>query len=56
MYVLGWVNSGSIDKKILKKFNGNIVDSMVESTLEYVRFLKIVILEILKFQQKLHQF
>jgi len=34
------VNSGSIDKKILKKFNGNIVDSMVESTLEYVRFFE----------------
>lgn len=34
------INSGSIDKKILKKFNGNIVNSMVESTLEYVRFFE----------------
>jgi (E)-4-hydroxy-3-methylbut-2-enyl-diphosphate synthase len=34
------VNSGSIDKKILKKNNGNIIDSMVESTLENVRLLE----------------
>jgi len=34
------VNSGSIDKKILKKNNGSIIDSMVESTLENVRLLE----------------
>src|SRR3972149_916863 len=34
------VNSGSIDKKILKKNKGNIVDSMVESTLENVKLLE----------------
>jgi len=34
------VNSGSIDKKILRKNNGNIVDSMVESTFESVRLLE----------------
>ncbi|MDD5622338.1 MAG: flavodoxin-dependent (E)-4-hydroxy-3-methylbut-2-enyl-diphosphate synthase [Actinomycetota bacterium] len=34
------INSGSIDKKILKKNNGSIVDSMVESTLESVRLLE----------------
>jgi (E)-4-hydroxy-3-methylbut-2-enyl-diphosphate synthase len=34
------VNSGSIEKKILKKNNGNIVNSIVESTLEYVRILE----------------
>lgn len=34
------VNSGSIDKKILKKNNGNIIGSMVESTLENVRLLE----------------
>ena len=34
------INSGSIDKKILKKNNGSIVDSMVESTFESVRLLE----------------
>ena len=34
------VNSGSIDKKILKENNGNIVNSMVESVLENVRLLE----------------
>jgi len=34
------VNSGSIDKKILKKNNGNIIGSMVESTMENVRLLE----------------
>lgn len=34
------INSGSIDKKILKKNRGNIVDSMVESALENVRLLE----------------
>ncbi len=34
------VNSGSIEKRILKKNNGNIVDSMVESVLKYVRFFE----------------
>ena len=34
------VNSGSIDKKILKKNNGSIIDSMIESTLENVRLLE----------------
>jgi (E)-4-hydroxy-3-methylbut-2-enyl-diphosphate synthase len=33
------INSGSIDKKILKKNKGNIVDSMVESALENVKLL-----------------
>jgi (E)-4-hydroxy-3-methylbut-2-enyl-diphosphate synthase len=34
------INSGSIDKKILKRNNGNIVDSMVESALENVKLLE----------------
>jgi len=34
------INSGSIDKKILKENNGNIVSSMVESALENVRLLE----------------
>ncbi len=34
------VNSGSIGKKILKKNKGDIVSSIVESTLENVRFLE----------------
>ena len=34
------INSGSIDKKILKKNKGNIVDSMVESALENVKLLE----------------
>ncbi len=34
------VNSGSIDKKILKKNKGNIVNSMVESALESVKLLE----------------
>lgn len=34
------INSGSIDKKTLKKNNGSIVDSMVESTFESVRLLE----------------
>jgi (E)-4-hydroxy-3-methylbut-2-enyl-diphosphate synthase len=34
------INSGSIDKKILKKNKGKIVDSMVESALENVRLLE----------------
>jgi (E)-4-hydroxy-3-methylbut-2-enyl-diphosphate synthase len=34
------INSGSIDKKILKKNSGKIVDSMVESALENVRLLE----------------
>ena len=34
------INSGSVDKKILKENNGNIVSSMVESALENVRLLE----------------
>jgi len=34
------VNSGSIDKKVLKKNEGNIVNAMVESTIENVRLLE----------------
>ncbi len=34
------INSGSIDRRVLKKNKGNIVDSMVESALEYVRLLE----------------
>jgi (E)-4-hydroxy-3-methylbut-2-enyl-diphosphate synthase len=34
------INSGSIDKKILKKNKGSIVDSMVESALENVKLLE----------------
>lgn len=34
------INSGSIDKKILKENNGNIVNSMIESALENVRLLE----------------
>ncbi len=34
------VNSGSIEKKILKKNKGDTVSSIVESTLENVRFLE----------------
>ncbi len=34
------INSGSIDKEILKKNKGKIVDSMVESALENVRLLE----------------
>ncbi|MBC8387575.1 MAG: flavodoxin-dependent (E)-4-hydroxy-3-methylbut-2-enyl-diphosphate synthase [Actinobacteria bacterium] len=34
------INSGSIDKKILKENNGNIVNSMFESALENVRLLE----------------
>ncbi len=34
------VNSGSIEKRILNKNNGNIVESMVESILENVRFFE----------------
>ena len=34
------INSGSIDKKILKKNRGNIVAAMVESALENVRLLE----------------
>jgi (E)-4-hydroxy-3-methylbut-2-enyl-diphosphate synthase len=34
------VNSGSINKKILKKNKGNIVNAMVESTVENVRLLE----------------
>ena len=34
------VNSGSIERKILKKNNGNIVNSIIDSTLEKVRFLE----------------
>ncbi|MDD3818339.1 MAG: flavodoxin-dependent (E)-4-hydroxy-3-methylbut-2-enyl-diphosphate synthase [Actinomycetota bacterium] len=34
------VNSGSIDKNVLKRNRGNITASMVESTLEYVRLLE----------------
>lgn len=34
------INSGSIDKKILKKNNGSIVDSMIESALENVKLLE----------------
>jgi (E)-4-hydroxy-3-methylbut-2-enyl-diphosphate synthase len=34
------VNSGSLDKKILSENNGDIVNSMVDSTLEYVRLLE----------------
>lgn len=34
------VNSGSIEKEILRRNNGNIVDSMVESVLKYVKFFE----------------
>ncbi len=34
------VNSGSIEKKILKKNKGDTVSSIVESTLKNVRFLE----------------
>ncbi|MDD5600252.1 MAG: flavodoxin-dependent (E)-4-hydroxy-3-methylbut-2-enyl-diphosphate synthase [Actinomycetota bacterium] len=34
------VNSGSIDKKVLKRNRGNIAASMIESSLEYVRLLE----------------
>jgi (E)-4-hydroxy-3-methylbut-2-enyl-diphosphate synthase len=34
------INSGSIDKKILRKNKGNIVNSMVESALENVKLLE----------------
>lgn len=34
------VNSGSIEKKFLKKYEGNIIESIVESTLEKVRFFE----------------
>lgn len=34
------VNSGSIEKRILNKNNGNIVESMVESILENVKFFE----------------
>ncbi len=34
------INSGSIDKRILKKNKGNIVDSMIESALENVKLLE----------------
>lgn len=34
------INSGSIDKKVLKRNRGNIVVSMIESTLEYVKLLE----------------
>jgi len=34
------INSGSIDKKVLRKNKGDIVNSMIESTLEYVRLLE----------------
>ncbi|MCL5072533.1 MAG: flavodoxin-dependent (E)-4-hydroxy-3-methylbut-2-enyl-diphosphate synthase [Actinobacteria bacterium] len=34
------VNSGSIDKKILKKSGNNYLTAMIESTLEYVRFFE----------------
>jgi (E)-4-hydroxy-3-methylbut-2-enyl-diphosphate synthase len=34
------VNSGSIDKKILKKTQNDIKPAMIESTLEYVRFFE----------------
>lgn len=34
------VNSGSIEKKILKKNKGDLVSSIIESTLENVRFLE----------------
>ncbi|MCL5071531.1 MAG: flavodoxin-dependent (E)-4-hydroxy-3-methylbut-2-enyl-diphosphate synthase [Actinobacteria bacterium] len=34
------INSGSIEKKILKKNKGDIVNSIVESTLENVRFME----------------
>jgi (E)-4-hydroxy-3-methylbut-2-enyl-diphosphate synthase len=34
------INSGSIDKKILKKNSGNIADSMVESVMENVKLLE----------------
>ncbi len=34
------INSGSIDKKVLRKNNGNIAESMIESTLEYIGLLE----------------
>jgi (E)-4-hydroxy-3-methylbut-2-enyl-diphosphate synthase len=34
------INSGSLDKKVLKRNRGNIPASMIESTLEYVRLLE----------------
>lgn len=34
------INSGSVDKKVLKKNKGNIVNSMVESALENVKLLE----------------
>jgi len=34
------INSGSVDKKILRKNNGNIARAMIESTLEYIRLLE----------------
>ena len=34
------INSGSIDKKVLRKNKGDIVNSMIESALEYVRLLE----------------
>ena len=34
------INSGSIDKKVLKKNRGDIAASMIESALEYVRLLE----------------
>ncbi|MEA2015344.1 MAG: flavodoxin-dependent (E)-4-hydroxy-3-methylbut-2-enyl-diphosphate synthase [Actinomycetota bacterium] len=34
------INSGSVDKKILRKNKGNIAEAMIESTLDYVRLLE----------------
>ncbi len=34
------INSGSIDKKVLKKNKGDMARAMIESTLEYVRLLE----------------
>ncbi len=34
------VNSGSIDRKILKKYGGPTAEAMVESALEHIRFLE----------------
>jgi len=34
------INSGSIDKKVLRKNKGDIKDSMIESTIEYVKLLE----------------
>lgn len=34
------INSGSVDKRILNKNNGNLASSMIESTLEYVKLLE----------------